>query len=44
MDASIVNQAIESALAADGYGTPEVRRDIAFHMTDWLSDLERWYE
>ena len=44
MDTGIVSQAIETALAADGYGTPEVRRDIAFHMTDWLSDLERLYD
>ncbi len=44
MDAAIISQAIEQALVADGYGTPEIRRDIAFHMTDWLSDLERWYD
>ncbi len=43
MDARIISQAIESALEADGYGTPEVRHDIAFHMTDWQSDLEKWH-
>ena len=44
MDAARVSQAIERALEADGYGTAETRHDIAFHMTDWLSDLERWYD
>lgn len=43
MDASVVSQAIERALEADGYGTPEIRHDIAFHMTDWLADLEKWH-
>ena len=31
------------ALEADGYGQPETRRDIAFHMTDWLDDLSEWH-
>ena len=43
MDAGIISQAIENALEADGYGTPEVRHDIAFHMTDWLADLGKWH-
>lgn len=43
MDADVVSQAIERALEADEYGTPEVRHDIAFHMTDWLTDLEEWH-
>lgn len=43
MDASTISRAIENALAEDGYGTPKVRHDIAFHMTDWLADLEKWH-
>lgn len=43
MDAGVISQAIERALEAEGYGTPEIRRDIAFHMTDWLVDLEKWH-
>lgn len=35
-------QAIENELGADAYETPEVRHDIAFHMTDRLADLEEW--
>ena len=43
MDSGEVCQAIERALEADEYGTPEIRHDIAFHMTDWLADLEEWH-
>ena len=43
MDAGVVSSAIERALEAEGYGTPEVRHDIAFHMTDWVADLEKWH-
>lgn len=43
MDAGTISRAIEKALEADAYGTPEVRHDIAFHMTDWLADLEKWH-
>ncbi|MDJ0759311.1 MAG: hypothetical protein QNJ19_07925 [Woeseiaceae bacterium] len=43
MDAASISHAIEGALEAEGYATPEIRHDIAFHMTDWLADLERWY-
>ncbi|MGI9262770.1 MAG: hypothetical protein ACR2QR_12075 [Woeseiaceae bacterium] len=43
MDANVVSQAIERALEANEYGTPETRHDIAFHMTDWLADLEEWH-
>ncbi|XHX77577.1 MAG: hypothetical protein RBJ76_24585 [Stenomitos frigidus ULC029] len=35
----IVQSKIASAFASDGVPT-ETARDIAFHMTDWLSDLE----
>lgn len=43
VDAAKVSQAIERALEADEYRTPETRRDIAFHMSDWLPDSERFY-
>ena len=43
MDAANVSQAIEKALEVDGYGTAEIRHDVAFHMTDWHSDLEKFY-
>ncbi len=42
MDAAKIRQAIEDALEADGFTSAKVRRDIGFHMTDWLSDLEEW--
>jgi hypothetical protein len=43
MDESAIRSRIETALAHAGFaGTDEVtRRDIAFHMTDWLADLEQ---
>lgn len=43
MDAGKIGRAIEIALEADGYGDPETRHDIAFHMTVWLDDLRDWH-
>ena len=43
MDANEISQSVKDALEADGYGTAEIRHEIAFHMTDWLSDLEDLY-
>ena len=43
MDEGRISQAIRSALEAEGYGSAEIRHEIAFHMTDWLSDLEKWH-
>lgn len=41
MDAIQIRSAIETALADDGFSERQ-QRDIAFHMTDWLSDLDAW--
>ena len=43
MDAGKISQTLEDALQAKNYDSPEVRHDIAFHMTDWLSDLQEWH-
>ena len=42
MDAGKIGRTIENALEADGYGTADIRHDVAFHMTDWLDDLQDW--
>lgn len=42
MDELSIRQAIEHALEQQDFGSAETRRDIAFHMTDWLLDLEEW--
>ncbi|NEO85751.1 MAG: hypothetical protein F6J87_16090 [Spirulina sp. SIO3F2] len=41
---SVIRQRLLNALNAseDDYGSAENLRDIAFHMTDWLSDLKEW--
>jgi hypothetical protein len=38
-DAEKICKSIEQALLAEDY-KKEKARDIAFHMTDWLSDFE----
>lgn len=34
---------IENALLARDYQPNEKVHDIAFHMTDWISDIEQWH-
>ena len=43
MNQSDIVEAIESALESEGFGNAKSRHDIAFHMTDWLPDLQEWY-
>lgn len=43
MNQKEIVDAIENALKSEGFGDPETRHDIAFHMTDWLANLEEWY-
>jgi len=42
MDQKRISLAIQSALEQQDYGSAKLRREIAFHMTDWLGDLEEW--
>ena len=42
LDAPRIARRLHRALEARNYGSDETCRDIVFHMTDWLSDLERW--
>ena len=44
MDRKKIVAAIERALELEGYGDSEIRRDIAFHLTDWLPDLHAWHD
>ena len=44
LDAAKVQEAIRHALEATADGEPRQSADIAFHMTDWLDDLERYYQ
>jgi hypothetical protein len=39
-DADKIKREMESLLASTGDFPKEKRKDIAFHMTDWLSDLQ----
>jgi len=43
LDAAKVQEAIRSALEATANGELIKADDIAFHMTDWLDDLDRYY-
>lgn len=43
LDAGRIRQAIQSALEATADGEPRRSGDIAFHLTDWIQDLERFY-
>ena len=38
-----IQAALDAALAAEGL-PDERRQEIAFHMTDWLADLEAWQQ
>jgi hypothetical protein len=42
MDQAKVRQAIEDVLLNQGYEPESRRKEIAFHLTDWLGDLEAW--
>lgn len=42
MDQKSISLAIQNALEQQEYGSANLRREIAFHMTDWLEDLEGW--
>ena len=42
MNENPVRKAIEDALLKEEYEPESLRRDIAFHLTDWLSDLDSW--
>jgi len=44
LDSSVVGREMESKLLATGDWTEAEAADIAFHMTDWLTDLEEYYE
>ena len=47
LDHNAVRDAIANAIAAtdeDETYSAEQLKDIAFHLTDWLDDLERYYE
>jgi hypothetical protein len=47
LDQRAVESAIKNAIAAtdeEGSFSPQQIADITFHMTDWLSDLERFAE
>ena len=43
MNQSEIVEAIVDAPKAEGFGDAKSRRDIAFHMTDWLRNLEEWH-
>ncbi len=40
-DEARIQRAIVGALESYDFA-PEVSQDVAFHMTDWLSDMEQW--
>lgn len=44
LDPESVRKAVEAALLQAEAAPPEACRDIAFHLTDWLEDLEAWQE
>ncbi len=44
MDQKRIVDAIKDALESEGVGDAGIRHDIAFHLTDWLPDLQEWYE
>jgi len=41
-DAALIQSCIERAALKEMGLTPEIARDVAFHMTDWLDDLHRY--
>ena len=42
MNQESISIAIQNALEQQQYGSADLRREIAFHMTDWLEELEGW--
>ena len=42
MDQTEIRNAIESMLLKQGYKPDSKRKEIAFHLTDWLDDAEAW--
>ena len=44
MNRKKIVDAVEDALESEAIGDAETRHDIAFHLTDWLPDLEEWYQ
>ena len=43
LDANQVRAVLEAALQAEADLSESVARDVAFHLTDWLSDLENYH-
>ncbi len=43
MDRTKIRKTIEQMLIKEGYEPEEKRHEIAFHLTDWLDDLEAWH-
>lgn len=43
MNQSDISRVIQAALESNEIGTGQSQRDIAFHMTDWLDDLQSWH-
>src|SRR3990172_7343707 len=43
LDSSVISKKIEKSIIEEGEFSDEEAHDIAFHMTDWLHDLERYY-
>jgi hypothetical protein len=44
LDENKIQSVIEQSLAKETDYSPEVIHDIAFHMTDWLQDLEEYHQ
>ena len=42
MDLAKIQDSIERALEQNDYEDAARRHDIAFHLTDWLEDLQEW--
>lgn len=43
VDASRVRAVLEAVLRTEAHLPEPVARDVVFHLTDWLSDLEDYY-
>jgi hypothetical protein len=44
LDRTRISGLIEAAVRAESELPEAVARDVAFHMTDWLDDLESYYD
>jgi len=42
MNQAKIRDALDNVLKEQGYEPEENRREIAFHLTDWLKELEEW--